>query len=279
MKKILISTSIILIIVVGLLIGYFLLSSPAAQATNTANRFMAALLENNPEKVSELLKDTDIETNNSNIYQRNYRLLHTSKDDATNGEFYLLYEFTDNTYPTKIRVSARGDTITAVKSGSRIGKIPSEDKAEEINVNTETSTCLSRDDLVYIDSRSIYARYIRGATMIFLPETSNYQTNTGGGLLLDRMADFYKKAAEKDFIFELKGYMQTSGLAPEDRERRDNLFQQRATKLQKDLVERDVPLDRITIAEVYNYYMPEQATEVDNPSYVDINVVNRCIDA
>lgn len=279
MKKILIVTSIILTVVVSLLIGYFSLLSPTAQATNTANRFMTTLLENDPEKASELQKDTSIETNSSNIYQRNYRLLFTSKDDASNGEFHLLYEFTDDAYPTKIRVSARGDTITAVKSGSRIGKIPSEDKAEETNVDTETSTCLSRDDLEYIDSRSIYARYIRGATMIFLPETSNYQTTVGGGLLIDRMADFYKKAAEKDFIFELKGYMQTSGLTPEDKERRDNLFQQRATKLQKDLVERDVPLDRITISEVYNYYMPEQASGVDNPSYVDINVVNRCIDA
>lgn len=279
MRKIVIVASIISIVVVSLLISYFSLFSPTAQATNTANKFMATLLANDPEKASELLKDKDIETNNSNIYQRNYRLLFTSKDEASNGEFHLLYEFTDDTYPTKIRVSAEGDTITAVKSGSKIGKIPSEDQSEDVNVNIEASTCLSRDDLEYIDSRSIYARYIRGATMIFLQETSNYQTSVGGGLLIDRMADFYKKAAEKDFIFELKGYMQTSGLSPEERERRDDLFQQRATKLQKDLVERDVPLDRITIAEVYNYYMPEQATEVDNPSYVDINVVNRCIDA
>lgn len=272
MKKLILILLSLLVIGAGAAAAYIYLFSPSSRAKSAADSYMELLRAGDSEAAMAKFDVASIGT----VTLRNYR--HTATTEHS-GDFFVLYTFLDDINPTKIRIQTTNGSISDVTAGTNIGNIPSEDKEEASDVATDPSSCLTRSDLDHIDSTSIYARYIRGATMIFLPQTTDYKTARGGGLLLDRMASFYENANAKDFVFELRGYMQTSGLSEDERESREDLFQQRATKLQQDLVQRGVPLDRILIDEDYTYYLPEQATEVDNPTYVDINVVNRCVDA
>lgn len=270
MKKIIIAIVVIILLACGAGFVYFYNFTPEARAKNLASSYMSALLSNDTEKINTLYTPKfPIE----NVTQRNYRIKSIRSSDEL---YYLLYEFTNSTDPTMIRITVKSDSITDVTSGSSLGSTPSEDK-QTTNEQTQQARCLDRSDLTYLEATSVYARNIRGATMVFLPESSDYSNLEQGGILLDRIAGFYEKAKEKDFVFELKAYRQNSGLTQDESELLDELFQRRATALQKELTMREVPLDRVQINNRYNYYIPGQSTVADNDLYVDINIVNRCI--
>lgn len=269
MKKVLFIVIMLCAIFASIFI-YVQFFSPKAQATTAAESYMKSLSSNNVSGATQLYP---AEAPAENILQRNYKRVNITTVSDT---YYLLYAFTDNQNPKMIRIMATHGKIKSVKSGSSIGATPSEDKSEDLG-RTNQSQCLETSDLAYIDSTTVYARYIRGATMIFLPDSTDYKTSLGGNLLLDRMSDFYKKVPQKDFIFEIKGYRQSVKLSDEETTQFDDLFHRRAITLQNGLVARGVPLDRVVINDQYNYYIAEQATAVQNELYLDINIVNRCI--
>ncbi|MBH1980013.1 hypothetical protein I8H89_00660 [Candidatus Saccharibacteria bacterium] len=251
--------------------AYFKYFSPESRAKYVSENYMKSLLANDTEKASTLFP---LKPATSEILQRNYRL---STIAMENDLYYVLYNFADSKQPSLIRFTIESSEIKKIETGSRLGLTPSTDKLEAEQQTAGVSKCLTKSDLKYIDSTSVYARNIRGATMIFPSDSTEYIATDDSNSLLDRMANFYKKAYENDFIFELRGYRQSTGLSGKESEQLDSLFQRRAIVLQKELIKRGVPLDRILISDKYTYYIPEQSTEVTNELYVDINVVNRCI--
>ncbi len=279
MKKLTLSLVIVLALTGVGVATYLLFFSPKAQATAVADSYMQALLAGDTERTSQMLSsDNQASLATQAVIQRNYKQTHvTQKGDV----FYILYSFTDGGDPSKLRVEASGGEILHVDASSLLGATPDQDEtAQAVQDDDSQQTCLTREDLAFIDSRSIYARYIRGATMIFKPDTTEYGAPSSGANLLDRMANFYKKAPDKDYVFELRGYMPTSSDDTNiDNTAKEELFQRRAVKIQKDLTTREVPLDRVLVSEEYNYYLPEQASEVENDLYIDINIVNRCVKA
>lgn len=210
----------------------------------------------------------------SEVLQRNYRLVSVVKNADI---YYILYTFADDKKPSMLRVAVNGDKIEDIKTGSQLGAVPSDDKPESNSQTANKSTCLAKTDLVYLDSTSIYARDIRGATMIFPLGSTEYIETFDSKVLLDRMVNFYKEASYKDFVFELRGYRQSSGLSQEEVDTLNDLYQRRAVSLQNELVKRGVPLDRVTVSDRLNYYLLEQVAGTDNEQFIDINVVNRCI--
>lgn len=270
MKKLILAVVILLILSsVGAFV-YFYYFTPSARATSKANEYMSALLADNTKKAQDLYKESSLETNI--LVQRNYKQISTTNVD---GNFYTLYQFTDEKSPAKLRITVTIPAkITKIQAGDLLGATPAEDKQQVVSQKPTESHCLSVEDLSYIDSTKIYARNIRGATMIFLPNSTQFKTDVGGDLLIERMVDFFKKAHSKDFVFELRGYMPTSA-SGEQKDTLANLYQRRATTLQSELVKRGIPLDRATISQEFNYY-DTSSTDLENDLYVDINIVNRC---
>lgn len=269
MKKLVVILTTILVL--GASIGgYFFFLSPQARATAFANDYMKAALAGDTAAMQSLYSELPAATK---ITHRNYTKVAANQHEST---IYILYNFTDIYSPKKIRIGIENNRIVSIKYGDSIGNLPQDDKAETPQEASIASHCLDKSDLSYIDSTKVYARKIRGATMIFLPESDEYKTPVGGNLLVDRMADFYKNAESKDFVFELEGYQRIDTIKDEEKEALNNLFQQRAATLTRGLTERGVSADRIIIAEKYSYYDAD-ATDSENHLYVDINIVNRCI--
>ena len=269
-KKIALSIVVTVLLICGGVVIYLYNFTPEARANRLASTYMNALLSNDTQKAKALYPS---QAPSEDIVQRNYRLESSSLDK---GLYYLLFSFTDESTPSKLRITANSQSITDIATGSSLGKIPAEDE-KSVDEQIQQPRCLDKSNLAYLDSASVYARNIRGATMVFSSDSTIYSVPDLGEKLLDRMANFYKQADEKDFVFELKGYRQSAGLSQDQNNLLSDLFQRRATTLQKGLTERGVPLDRINISEKYNYYILEQSTAVQNELYVDINIVNRCI--
>lgn len=269
MKKILLLVvAIVCIIGIGLF-AYFQFFSPESRAKSSSENYMKALLAGDTQEAKRLYSAQDPM---SEVLQRNYRLVSVVKDADI---YYMRYTFADNKEPSIIRIAIDGDVIKDIKTGEHLGDVPAADTPEDAEQTVGGSRCLAKSDLAYIDSVSIYARNIRGATMIFPSGSTDYIATADSKSLLDRAANFYKKAYEKDFVFELKGYRQSAGLGEEENEQLNSLFQRRAVILQKDLTERGIPLDRVLINNKYNYYAPSTTSE--SGQYIDINIVNRCI--
>lgn len=271
MKKVILPLIMLLVVAAVGVAVYFWFFTPSARATATADSFMKAALGGDTQTMQSLYPQSAA-IPSSSVIQRNYKRTSMTPNSTT---YYILYSFTDNNSPTKIRLTIESSKITKITAGDTIEAIPSNDKQGVVQQQSNTSPCLSKADLSYIDSTAIYAEKIRGATMIFRPDSSEFQTTTGGNLLIDRMADFYKKAHTKDFIFELRGYRHTGDTPEAERDTLDDLLQKRMDVLLQGLQSRGVPLDRITVNKNHNYY-DLKSTNLENALYVDINIVNRC---
>lgn len=271
MKKIIILVITVTILCLGAFV-YLQYFTPSARAKSTADSYMKALIAGDTQTAGVLYS---AEAPASEILQRNYRQVGLATE---NNLYYILYEFPDNQQPSMLRVGVDGASIKSVTTGSQLGSVPSADRALLDEQSAVQSRCLVKADLAYLDSTSVYARNIRGATMIFPSGSTEYMATEESESILDRTVSFYKKSSSKDFIFELKGYRQNTGLTQEENEKLNDLFQRRAVLLQEELVRRGIPLDRITINDRFNYYAPGQSTTFESDLYVDINIVNRCIE-
>lgn len=268
MKKIITLLTVALLATAGVII-YMQFFSPKARALAATDNYMRALLSGDT-RASQALHTIP---NPAAVSQRSYKITNTTKEKEV---LYIRYTFTDGASPTDIRFALNpSSTITTISTGDSLGNTPAGDTKTDTKKQSSSDHCLTKSDLSYIDSTNIYAEKIRGATMIFQPESDAFKTEVGGNLLIDRMADFYKKANQKDFVFELRGYRQTGDLSEQEKEVHGDLFQRRAVALQNGLTQRGVPADRIIINREYNYY-DANATNLQNELYVDINIVNRC---
>jgi len=140
-------------------------------------------------------------------------------------------------------------------------------------VNTNQRACLSRDNLRTLDSTRLYAKTIRGATMIFGDATAlDYVNEETSTRLLERMSTFYNTASEKDFSFLIRGYIPA---ATETQDSPLSVVQNRTTKIQQDLIDRGIPRDRVRIGQPVAYNL-EQASETPNDRYIIIDIINHC---
>ncbi len=203
--------------------------------------------------------------------QRNYREEAFTQDGDT---FYALYAFTDTGTPKKARIGVQGNSVTNLATGDKLGTIPKDDPKQTAQTENPNSHCLTKNDLAYLDSTSLYAKTFRGATMIFNDDTSTiYSGEESGKKLLDRMANFYQKTDSKDYSFMIRGYLAAK---KDTLEERKQIIQNRATKIQQELITREVPQDRISIGEPVAYPV-DRPTDGQDERYVIIDVVNNCI--
>lgn len=253
---------------VSLYFGFF---APNAQAKNTADTVMQAAAAQQKDTFNAYGTPADSDSFYDIASQRNYRFESLAADGAT---FYILYAFTDSSTPTKARIGVENGRVTSMKTGSKIGATPKEDQQEAVQANDNTTHCLTRSDLAYLDSTSLYAKTFRGATMIFGDDTSTtYAGDENGKKLLDRMSNFYEKTKSKDYSFLIRGYLAAK---KETLEARKQVIQNRTTKLQQELVTRNVPEDRIDIGEPVAYPI-DRPTNSQDERYVIIDIVNNCI--
>jgi|GEM_PF-4546366 len=271
MKKPLIISLIFLVVLAAAGAGaYFLFFTAEAQAQRIADSTIQAAVNQQEAdfKANGTPESTDVFY--SAAAQRNYRLSNFTQDGDT---YYSLYTFTDEQSPRYARIAISSGRITAFASGDKLGAVPAKDGEESVAAADDDEFCLSRDDLAFIDSKSLYARKFRAATMIFANDTTTeYAGQENGKRLLDRIANFYDKSSTKDYSFIVQGYL----IAKADTvEQRTQVTQNRATKIQQELVDRGVSEDRISIEEPLAY--PEdRPIDSANERYINIEVVNNC---
>ncbi|HCH34326.1 MAG: hypothetical protein UY35_C0012G0018 [Candidatus Saccharibacteria bacterium GW2011_GWC2_48_9] len=271
MKKPLVISLISLIALAAAGAGaYFMFFTTEAQAQRIADSTIQAAV--NQQEAS--FKANGAPENSDAFYsaaaQRNYRLSNFTQDGDT---YYALYLFTDEQSPLYARIAVSSGSVSAFSTGDKLGAVPAKDGEEDVASIDSDEFCLSRDDLAFIDSKSLYARKFRAATMIFANDTTTeYAGQENGKRLLDRIANFYDKSSTKDYSFIVQGYL----IAKADTvEQRTQVTQNRATKIQQELVDRGVSEDRISIEEPLAY--PEdRPIDSANERYINIEVVNNC---
>lgn len=250
---------------------YFFFFTPRAQAQRTADHLMHSAYEQNEEAFRR-----HADPSSSSLYatasQRNYRLEALTQDATT---FFALYMFTDSQTPSHARITLEDGIVTAAIAGNSLGTTPRSDPQTSADDTISAAQCLAEDDLAPLDARRLYARTIRGVTMIFGDDSAtNYVNLAQSDDLLDRMATFYENTNEKDYSFLVRGYLPT---ASDEQETRQQIIDNRTTKIQQDLTDRGVTRDRITIGRPIAYDA-SLADETHNGRYIVIDVVNNCID-
>lgn len=270
MKRSIVAT----LLIVGLLVVtatsiYVIFFTPRAQAERLAQRVMQNAYEQNEAVFRQYGDPSDEFYAAAN--QRNYRLDSLVEQDAT---FFIRYTFTDRTSPRSARITIQGNRVTSTAVGDNLGATSEKDRHAPPTTPTRT-TCLLSKDLRFLDSTRLYAKIIRGATMIFDDTTTiDYVHMESSNEILDRMSNFYKGASKKDFSFLLRGYIPVS--SPQDEARLSTIYN-RATKIQEDLVKRGIPYDRIQIGKPVAFNA-DQTNGDNNDHYIIIDVVNNCVD-
>lgn len=271
-KKLLVILSILLplgLIGAGVAIyfGYF---TPDAQAKRIAEQTMHAASTQQKDDFARYGTPDGNQRFYEAAAQRNYRLDSQVADGQT---YYSRYLFTDNASPKYARIATSGSAVTALAVGDKLGATPAQDKPEDVAVSN-SDFCLTREDLQYLDSTSLYAKTFRGATMIFADDTSmDYSGENNAETLLERIANFYKKTSRKDYIFVVRGYLAAS---KDTLDERRQVIQNRTLKIQKDLIARGIPRDRVTISDPIAYPI-DQPTDGQNERYVIIDIANNCV--
>ena len=270
MKKFFITITLILIIAGAGTGIYFVFFTPQARATRTAEQTMHAASSQDEASFKSHGTPSGSDEFYTAVSSRNYRLDTTAEEAST---FYLRYSFTDNESPKHARIAIQNGIVKELAVGDAIGVTPKEDKKQAANT-TSQDFCLAKADLQYLDATSLYARTIRGATMIFADDTSTtYSGEENAGKLFDRMGDFYKKTSAKDYSFSVRGYLAATSDTLEERKQ---VIQNRVTKIQQDLIKQGIPEDRINLADPVAY-PADQPTDGQNERYVIIDITNNCI--
>lgn len=266
MKKLLFVSIPILFIGIGV---YFIFFTPAAQAKRLAEQIIQAAATQDRSQFASHGAPSDSDKFYTTANARNYRL---ASFDSQNTTFYARYEFTDGNSPKYARIAISGNVVIALATGDGLGTSPSSDA--KVTATQTQDSCLAKTDLQFLDATSLYARTIRGATMIFADDTgTGYSGDANADTLLTRMADFYKKTSNKDYIFTVRGFLAASS---DTLETRKQVIQNRTTKIQRDLITRGIPEDRITIGQPVAYPV-DQPTDGQNERYVIIDVTNNCV--
>lgn len=271
MKKLLISIVILFLLAGGGVVAYFGYLSPSAQAKRTANAIMQAASTQDKDAFDKYDNPKDSDSFFALAGHRNYRLESLTPDGDT---FYALYRFADTGAPNSARIGLHDNRVASLTTGDKLGATPKEDPEQVADKPANNDHCLTKNDLAYLDSTSLYARTFRGATMIFADDTSTmYSGEENGKKLLDRMAHFYDKTATKDYRFTIRGYLAADKTQLHARKQ---IIQNRTAKLQQELVERGVSEDRIDIGEPIAY-PADQPTDSQNEKYVIIDITNNCV--
>ncbi len=272
MKKLLIIFTLLLVLTAGCVALYFLFFTPDASAQRVADRVMRAANVQQHDDFAAYGTPDGSEAFYRAAAQRNYRHVSTASTDTT---YYVRYKFTDSNTPNYARIAVRDGRVTALATGDNLGALPTNDKTDVADNTRSDDFCLAADDLSYLDSKSLYARQFRGATMFFAGGDSLvYAEVEGSESLLGRMADFYKQSSDKDYTFVISGYLAED---PNTHDERIQIVQNRVTKIQQDLMNRGIPDDRIVIGEP-QAYPADRPTANENERYVDIDIRNNCID-
>lgn len=249
--------------------AYFAYFTPQAQAKQVAEHTINAAAN----QQQGVFKSQGTPSGSDSFYalvsQRNYRLSTAAQDGAT---FYFLYALTDDASPRNARIGVENGKVVSLATGDKLASLPKNDPKQVATEDT-TTFCLNRNDLEFLDSKNLYAKTFRGATMIFADDTStSYSGDENADVLLDRMANFYKNTKNKDYRFLVRGYLAST---PDTLEQRKQVIQNRTTKIQQELVSRGIAEDRIDIGEPVAYPI-DQPTDGQNERYVIIDVTNSC---
>lgn len=276
-KAVIITLTSIIIVLLAALGGfvYYTNFTPAAKAGKITTTFMGNVRGNNQQNTANTstVSRDDMMVFFKQASLRDYRSDGTVLDGST---YYFSYKFTDDQSPKKARIAVKDQKIVAVKAGDKLGALPKDDGQEVVaNNDYSTDTCLSVEDLSYIDSTNIYAESFRAMTMIFANTTStDYSGDKSGQRIINRLVDFYKKSNAKDYKIELRGY------APEDPQQYikwTQISQNRANKIKAALIKEGVGADRIIIKQP-TVYTTDTDQKDPRRAYLDINIENLCRD-
>lgn len=207
------------------------------------------------------------------VANRNFAFIRSEQGEDKNTTI-LYYKYTDSSSPNSTQVEVRNSKLMKIDFGDNLNN-PSANAGEQAQ-NT-ASHCLINSDLKgYSDASSLYAKRIRAATMEFTPTNTNYINETGGNLLLDRLAEFYKVNKSKDFRFTFESYISDEQTNAEVPTSIKNISQDRYNKLRDGLRERGVQDDRITYSTSYRTYNTPEPSNIHSENYVDIYIIDNC---
>lgn len=243
-----------------------------AQAKKVAWQYMQAVRSNNPESVTKLSK---LETSATNAFFNNASLRDYRQQSivSSDNNYYFLYSFTDDITPKKARLTISSQQVIEARLGDKLGATPDKDGQEASQTVRDDSTCLDSRDLAFIDSTDIYARSFRAMTMIFASNSSlDYAGQRNGQAIIDRLANFYERSSEKDYLIELKGYATDD---PQEYIAMTNLAQKRADKIRSQLIKQAITPDRIQISKPSIFGVDDSQTDA-RYKMIDINIVNQC---
>lgn len=273
-KLLIISLSAVILTLIGGLGAFIYLTNftPAAQAKKTAAQYMQAVRSNQPELVTKLskleAKDSSDFFNGASL--RDYRGQSTVQSAD---KYYFLYSFTDDLSPSKARLTVSNQQVVEARLGDKLGATPDKDGQETSQAARDDSSCLDSKDLAFIDSSDIYARSFRAMTMIFADNTSlAYAGKQNGQTILNRLASFYDRSSEKDYLIEIKGYATDD---PKQYITMTDLAQKRADKMRSELIKKGITPDRIQISKPSVFGVDDSQTDA-RYKMVDINIINQC---
>lgn len=260
-------TTCLLLLVAG---AYWMFFTPQAQAKRLAQDVMRSAHQQDDVSFQQY-GDTSGEFFDA-ASQRNYRLDSFVQEKTT---FYIRYIFTDSQSPSYARIAIQNSQVIKLATGDALGRVPSDDHVAETHNTDSSEFCLEKADLEPLDATRLYARTVRGVTMIFGDNRSiDYVDTEQSSALLDRVAKFYTESSEKDFSFLLRGYLPASS---EQTDLQRQVIDNRTTKIQQDLVDRGISRDRTNIGAPIAYDA-SLADKSNNDRYIVIDVVNHCID-
>lgn len=233
---------------------------------------MQAVRSNEPQSVDSLSELSDEETSSffRSTSLRDYRLSSTVDSD---GKYYSLYIFTDKNSPKKARLVLSNNKVVESKVGDQLGSTPDKDGKEVTQSSYDEGSCLTSEDLAFIDSTDIYAHTFRAMTMIFSDNLSlDYAGKENGQAILDRLASFYDRSSGKDYLIELRGYAADD---PNEYIAMTDLAQKRADKMRDELISKGITPDRIQISKP-TVYSSDDAKQDARHKMVDLNIINQC---
>ena len=249
-KKVFIIIGAIIALLAAAIILFFIFLYPRIHAESIASSFMSAIKTNDDDKMNKLSgKGGDALTQrlHDGLSNATYKISSTDKQD--NGGFDVHFAITGSPTLNTLTIVVDKDQVTNIVSTSKTAVTDTTTTTAPATNTTKTAVatkavCLSVADLNSIGFTGFNPITSSGQTLYsfyFQPDSSKYDTTSFNDATSP--ASVYTKFSDKEFKFSLRGQVNqatsTSGGV--------QLAQERAAKVQSDLIAAGVPSSRISI--------------------------------
>lgn len=284
------------VLLIGGVLSYIFLFSPAALAKKTSSSFMKAATTHDTTKLYKLAdaeNDTDSKRfldNASNSVSGNFSLKEKTNKDS---KWFFLYNLTnadkkeartivekkDGKWIVSSFVYSKGNLALVPGTSSSTDTTSSSTQTTPSQPRTSTLACLTQDDYKYMN----YDKQPSSVTFDTTYDPSNYTNNHINDMFFepdslkeasftsfyDDWTDFASHASTKQWKFRLEGSTYGSDASAATSKK---LANDRASKVKSELMSRGVPADRIVIDSPHDYGSEIQ-DERSNEIYRRVEVV------